>query len=364
MKLHLAALSFVSLLLPARAQGVLLFQDDFNDDQLDASKWTTVETGTPGAAVVEQHQQIEITNAGYLVTVPQFDPAALSGIRVTARVQYAQWVSDYEVFSITTRSDGVPTGPYGMPQNGLRFAYGTNVSAPGIEAFGSVSIGPVSTTGSISVALGDEVEFDVRDLGDEISITLTKVGDPQETATATATVLGDTTTVKHISCFNRPGNKGAQISYIDDVEVYGHVEVAQPYCTAKTNSQGCVPEVGFSGIPSTSGPDNFFVTASNVLNNKTGLLLWSHGQASTPFFGGTLCVAQPITRTSAQNSGGNPSGTDCSGTYSFHFAQSYMVGQLLGGGSTVYAQYWSRDPGFAAPNSIGLTDALRFTIIP
>lgn len=30
----------------------------------------------------------------------------------------------------------------------------------------------------------------------------------------------------------------------------------------------------------------------------------------------------------------------------------------------MYAQYWSRDPGFAAPNGINLTNALVFDVYP
>lgn len=136
------------------------------------------------------------------------------------------------------------------------------------------------------------------------------------------------------------------------------------YCTAKMNSLGCLPAIGSSGEPSQSGPDNFYVTASNVLNNKLGMMLWSQGQASFPFFGGTLCLQSPITRTPAQLSGGTPTGNDCSGTYSYHFSQAYMLQHLLAGNTTVYAQYWSRDPGFGIPNNIGLTNALSFTICP
>jgi len=134
------------------------------------------------------------------------------------------------------------------------------------------------------------------------------------------------------------------------------------YCTAKTNSLGCVPAIGSIGVPSVSGPDGFFVTARNVRNRKFGMMLWSLKAANTPFGGGTLCVHTQIHRTPGQGSGGSASGDDCTGTYAFHFTQAYMAQQQLGANTTVFVQYWSRDPGFAPPNNVGLTDALRFTI--
>jgi hypothetical protein len=134
------------------------------------------------------------------------------------------------------------------------------------------------------------------------------------------------------------------------------------YCTAKTNSLGCLPTISSVGIPSQSGPDNFYVTAGNVRNNKLGMMLWSLAPDSHPFFGGTLCLHSPIKRTAGQNSGGAPTGSDCTGTYSYHFTQAYMLQQLLGADTTVYVQFWSRDPGFAPPNNIGLTNGLSFTI--
>jgi Tol biopolymer transport system component len=136
------------------------------------------------------------------------------------------------------------------------------------------------------------------------------------------------------------------------------------YCVAKLNSLGCLPSVGSAGVPSLGGPDNFYVTASNVRNQKFGMMLWSLASDSRPFFGGTLCLHTPIKRTPGQNSGGSATGNDCTGTYSYHFTQSYMLQQLLGANTTVYAQFWSRDPGFAPPNNIGLTNALQFTICP
>jgi Tol biopolymer transport system component len=136
------------------------------------------------------------------------------------------------------------------------------------------------------------------------------------------------------------------------------------YCTAKTNSLACVPRIGASGAPKAAGFDAFRVTAVNVLSNKNGLMFWGASSGAIPFGGGTLCLQPPLKRTPAQNSGGNPLPTDCSGAYSFHFSQAYMAANSVAPGATLYAQWWSRDPGFAPPNNIGLTDALSFTVCP
>ena len=134
------------------------------------------------------------------------------------------------------------------------------------------------------------------------------------------------------------------------------------YCTAKLNSQGCLPAIGHLGAPTLSGLDDFYVTAANVLNDKVGILIWSHGPNNLPFMGGTLCIAPPIVRTPPQNSGGNPPPLDCSGSFYFHFSQAYMASKSIAAGTRLYAQYWSRDPGFAPPNDVGLTEGLEFVV--
>jgi hypothetical protein len=132
------------------------------------------------------------------------------------------------------------------------------------------------------------------------------------------------------------------------------------YCTAKVNSAGCTPQIDYAGTPSlTSG---FTVTASQVLNNKNGLLFWGSDPLAAPFQGGTKCVAAPTVRTPIQGSGGNPPPNDCSGTYSFSFDPAYMASKGLTPGQAVHAQYWSRDP--QSPSTTGLTDALWFIICP
>ena len=96
------------------------------------------------------------------------------------------------------------------------------------------------------------------------------------------------------------------------------------------------------------------------------LLYSTAGPNAAPFFGGTLCVLPPVKRTPGQNSGGSIAGVDCSGTFSIDFNAwiASGVNPALIAGCTVWAQYWSRDPGFPAPFNSSLTDAQTFVIWP
>ncbi len=149
--------------------------------------------------------------------------------------------------------------------------------------------------------------------------------------------------------------------------------ITQPtsYCTAKTNSLGCLPSISSSGFPSATAGSGFVVTGLNVHNNKSGLLLYGvAGRAAIPFKGGTLCVNGPR-RSSAVNSGGNPPPSDCSGVYAIDmncFATGGCGGVPLAAlrvaGTVVDCQWWGRDPGFPAPNNTTLTDALEYRVMP
>jgi hypothetical protein len=136
------------------------------------------------------------------------------------------------------------------------------------------------------------------------------------------------------------------------------------YCAAKINSLGCLPAVGWSGLPSATSASPFSITCSNVLNQKMGLLVYSHAPDAAPFQGGTLCVKVPLTRTLPQSSGGNASGSDCTGIHSVDFNARIQSGvdPTLAAGSQTFAQFWSRDP--ASPSLTGLSNALRFVINP
>jgi hypothetical protein len=136
------------------------------------------------------------------------------------------------------------------------------------------------------------------------------------------------------------------------------------YCAGKINSLGCTPAMGVSGLPSASSGLPCSITSVNVINQKNGLLFYGRSAAAVLFQGGVKCVANPISRTPAQNSGGSAGGADCTGVFSFDFngLVSSGVDPSLTAGAEIYAQYWSRDPQSAIPTS--LSNALRVVINP
>lgn len=169
------------------------------------------------------------------------------------------------------------------------------------------------------------------------------------------------------SFYNHIEILGAGIHGVFMLRAEGSGSAPVTYCQAKINSLGCQPVISYLGTPSASSPSGFFVQATSVLNRKSGFLLYTTaGRASTPFFGGTLCLASPLHRTPAQNSGGTQAGSDCTGVYSFDF-NAWIAGgsdPSLVAGVTVDAQYYSRDPGFVTPDNVGLSNALEFTLQP
>ncbi len=137
------------------------------------------------------------------------------------------------------------------------------------------------------------------------------------------------------------------------------------YCTAKTNSAGCTPSIGFSGSPSASAGSGFVIQATQTLDNKAGLLFYSlSGGKITAYQGGFLCVKSPTVRTNLLNSGSSGA-PPCTGVFSFDFnahIASSGNSALQAPGQAVWAQFWSRDP--LASFQTNRTDALAFFVCP
>ncbi len=138
------------------------------------------------------------------------------------------------------------------------------------------------------------------------------------------------------------------------------------YCTAQTNTLGCVPAIEAMGSPSVTSTSGFRVAARNVRNRRNGMLVYgTSGRAALPWLGGTLCVAPPLRRTPLVNSAGSfAPANDCSGAFVRDFnAWAFASNDLeLFAGQHVRAQFYSRDPGAQA--NLNLSDAVEFYLEP
>jgi hypothetical protein len=135
------------------------------------------------------------------------------------------------------------------------------------------------------------------------------------------------------------------------------------YCTPKLSSNGCVPSMLGSGVPSLSNPWAFSLLALNLEENQSGLVFFgTSGPLDVPFQGGTLCVSPPLYRLNVQNTAGAGA---CTGALVYGLAD--LLAQPSGGALVqatypVHLQCWFRDP--PAASSTGLSDALELWPCP
>lgn len=133
------------------------------------------------------------------------------------------------------------------------------------------------------------------------------------------------------------------------------------YCTAKINSAGCTPRMGFAGAPSVwIGARPMTALAHDVVNQTSGLLTWGFVPDATPFAGGLRCVGGSA-RVVLPSSRGSSVGVDCSGSFAFAFSDAYLAAHGLGPGHELFVQCFYLDPTHPDGTGVGLTDALRFT---
>ncbi|HEV8112248.1 MAG TPA: hypothetical protein VGR31_05695 [Planctomycetota bacterium] len=125
------------------------------------------------------------------------------------------------------------------------------------------------------------------------------------------------------------------------------------YCTASIDHLGCAPH-----IATRTGT----IFAAGALNQGTGALFYGLRPGRVPFEGGVLCIAPRFHAIKLVRPEGSAAGFDCTGTLAFDFDAWVQSGAdpTLVPGTTVFAQFWYRDP--FLPAGAGLTDAIRFTI--
>jgi predicted RNA-binding protein with TRAM domain len=138
------------------------------------------------------------------------------------------------------------------------------------------------------------------------------------------------------------------------------------YCVASLTTHGCTPVMSGLGTASSIQPSGFNVTCSNVEGQRMGLIFYGTTPTLVPWAIGSTsytCVAPPVQRTAAVNTGG--SAASCNGVLTLDFnayitAHPNAVGSPYAGGQTIYAQAWFRDP--SAPKATNLSGGLKFTL--
>jgi hypothetical protein len=148
----------------------------------------------------------------------------------------------------------------------------------------------------------------------------------------------------------------------------------QEYCQAKVSSTGCTPQIGTTGMPSLSGPDDFHARATQIPGQTTGLLMWGYGpnppgagSTGIPGLlhpsprGGLLCVSQAHLWGGLTSAGAAGS---CNGVLDAHLTESFFAANGIASGTQLYIQFWYADPAHPDGSGLGHTAALRFTLCP
>ncbi len=138
---------------------------------------------------------------------------------------------------------------------------------------------------------------------------------------------------------------------------------ARVHCVPERTAAGCVPRMGFSGVPSVTSAQPFTLSSSSVANRRPASLVFTMaGPQFLRYPGGIRCIAAPRELVARQLSAGSTSGSDCSGVLSFDFNSLIQGGaapQLMAG-VTVNAQWIFRDAD--GPSALASSEGIEFTI--
>ncbi len=145
------------------------------------------------------------------------------------------------------------------------------------------------------------------------------------------------------------------------------------YCTAGTTTNGCLPAMSSTGVPSLSASSGFVVTANGIEGQKQGLIFYSISGRAALAWGASssfLCIKSPTQRTSTQNTNGTVA--QCDGAISLDFSAFLSANPGALGGSTSISplaagnlanfQCWFRDP--PSPKTTNLSDGLEVQMAP
>ena len=379
---ELSAIAMEGNPLPGLADVVLeLFEDEgtfrtdravtFGDPWLSLFGCRILTATGPATAVVlhESSQDLATLVAveGQAAPVPGRTWGDLTSARVEVGGLSTVWALRADLDASDPSSDEL------LVRNGLKFVQEGDVLAA-ISPDALVDLGdgaPVIDNGGRVLWIGRWVDSSTGTMKEGLFLDrnlLVETGTTMIEGKAVVALGGDTGSF-HIEPFGRfvsflatleDGTQGAFRVSLDSVEVY---------CSAQTSSNGCKPEISWTGNwASASGESPFVLRAQGVSSHVPGLLLYSlTGPASTTVGSANLCLTPPVARRVVAKSGGSlPQGSACDGALQDDFGSWIESGgdPALVPGARVFTQFWVRDPVPGQPSEFRGTNALQFRIAP
>ena len=153
--------------------------------------------------------------------------------------------------------------------------------------------------------------------------------------------------------------QAAQIGGVRDLTIVVEAGAPDIYCAGKATSEGCTPEIFWSGTASLTGPDDFHLRAKKAVAGEQGLVFFGLSAQNVPFMNGTLCVGNFVGRGRTVTATGSGA---CDGRFQWNFRQTKMNAMGLNPGDVVHAQWYFRDTAQPDGTMAGLSDAMSFTI--
>jgi hypothetical protein len=263
----------------------VLLQDNFNDNALDATKWTTVLPNIDGSpSITEQNGHLEISNGAHLVSTGNFDPSVVGPLTLTGTWTFhtaSTIFQQQDYMEVFTRSDASADGPpYGNVQNGVGFIADFAQGNPSKMWINYRVNGPsfvLLAETPIQINNGDTLRFTITDDGTNISFALNDLtsGD-SKTLNATVPTHFATNRIDFYNA-NQQTNPTPKVSYLDDVVVTSNQpDLAATQPTWNTTDHGV--DFGYT------------ISGSDLPHPPTIALYWASGMTADTAIGNPIAT--------------------------------------------------------------------------
>jgi len=192
--------------------------DDFDDNELNLKSWKVVTEGIPYGVpnIFEIEGSLTLVDRAHLVSVNEFDPGRLRGLRITGRWTFR---TEGDVFEVLTRSDGRPGGQYGDTLNGITFAavMERGTSRVGILGRGDCKVDLAVT--DLQIHVNDVFEFEILDVPGGLSLKLWEASGTGPRAHVFTNKAPPRMERNHVVFHNRNAHRVPQFALLDNVAI-------------------------------------------------------------------------------------------------------------------------------------------------